>query len=104
VCGWYEGIDEWVFDDVFDWWWVMLVSLGDYVLNGGEVVVFVIVEVVGCLLFGVVGNVESLVEESYEDGLLEYFVYIKLVFWCGCEVLFVLLFGYYGVVVWWWCD
>ena len=51
--------------------------LGDYVLNGGEVAVLAIVEAVVRLLPGVMGNAESLVEESHEDGLLEYPVYTK---------------------------
>ena len=54
-----------------------VVSLGDYVLNGGEVAVLAMVEAVGRLLPGVIGNAESLVEESHEDGLLEYPVYTK---------------------------
>ena len=56
---------------------VSVVSLGDYVLNGGEVAVLAIVEAVARLLPGVLGNAESLVEESHEDGLLEYPVYTK---------------------------
>ncbi len=54
-----------------------VVSLGDYVLNGGEVAVLAMVEAVARLLPGVIGNAESLVEESHEDGLLEYPVYTK---------------------------
>ena len=57
------------------------VSLGDYVLNGGEVAVLAMVEAVGRLLPGVVGNAESLVEESHEDGLLEYPVYTRPASW-----------------------
>ena len=56
---------------------VSVVSLGDYVLNGGEVAVLAMVEAVARLLPGVIGNAESLVEESHEDGLLEYPVYTK---------------------------
>ena len=58
-----------------------MVSLGDYVLNGGEVAVLAIVEAVARLLPGVVGNADSLVEESHEDGLLEYPVYTRPASW-----------------------
>ena len=53
------------------------VSLGDYVLNGGEVAAMAMIEAVSRLVPGVVGNPESLVEESHEDGLLEYPSYTK---------------------------
>ena len=56
---------------------VRLISLGDYVLNGGEVAAMAMIEAVGRLVPGVVGNPESLVEESHEDGLLEYPSYTK---------------------------
>ena len=72
------------------------VSLGDYVLNGGEVAVLAIVEAVARLLPGVVGNAESLVEESHEDGLLEYPVYTRPAPWRGRDVPAVLLSGHHG--------
>ena len=56
-------------------------SLGDYVLNGGEVAVMAMIEAIGRLVPGVVGNPESLVEESHEDGLLEYPSYTKPAVW-----------------------
>jgi len=73
VCGRYEGIDERVYDHAREdlGLEVSVVSLGDYVLNGGEVAVLAIVEAIGRLVPGVIGNAESLVEESHEDGLLE---------------------------------
>ena len=61
-------------------------SLGDYVLNGGEVAAMAMIEAVGRLIPGVVGNPESLVEESHEDGLLEYPSYTKPAAWRGLEV------------------
>ncbi len=67
-CGRYEGIDERVFDYASELGDVRLLSLGDYVLNGGEVAVMAMVEAIGRLVPGVVGNPESLVEESHEDG------------------------------------
>ena len=76
-CGRYEGIDERVFEEAAELGEVRLISLGDYVLNGGEVAVMAMVEAIGRLIPGVVGNPESLVEESHEDGLLEYPSYTK---------------------------
>ena len=58
-----------------------LASLGDYVLNGGEVAVLAITEAVVRLVPGVVGNAESLVEESHSDGLLEYPLYTRPARW-----------------------
>ena len=83
ACGRYEGIDERVYAYAVETlgWQVDVVSLGDYVLNGGEVAVLAMVEAVGRLLPGVVGNPESLVEESHEGGLLEYPVYTKPASW-----------------------
>lgn len=69
ACGRYEGIDERVYEHAAARMPVTVVSLGDYVLNGGEVAVLAMVEAIGRLLPGVVGNAESLVEESHEDGL-----------------------------------
>ncbi|HEX6917263.1 MAG TPA: tRNA (guanosine(37)-N1)-methyltransferase TrmD, partial [Phycicoccus sp.] len=68
ACGRYEGIDERVLEHAAERMPVSVVSLGDYVHNGGEVAVLAMVEAVGRLLPGVVGNAESLVEESHEDG------------------------------------
>ncbi|QGN57826.1 tRNA (guanosine(37)-N1)-methyltransferase TrmD [Nostocoides sp. HKS02] len=83
ACGRYEGIDERVYEYAADdlGLEVSVVSLGDYVLNGGEVAVLAMVEAVARLLPGVIGNAESLVEESHEDGLLEYPVYTKPAAW-----------------------
>jgi tRNA (guanine37-N1)-methyltransferase len=78
------------------------VSLGDYVLNGGEAAVLVVLEAVARLLPGVVGNPESLVEESYgADGLLEYPVYTKPPSWRGHDVPDVLLSGHHGKIARW---
>src|SRR5690606_29680263 len=65
-CGRYEGIDQRVFDEYADRHRVKLVSMGDYVLNGGEVASIAMIEAVARLIPGVVGNPESLVEESHE--------------------------------------
>jgi tRNA (guanine37-N1)-methyltransferase len=93
ACGRYEGIDERVLDWASESYDVLPVSLGDYVLNGGEVAVLAMVEAVGRLIPGVVGNPESLVEESHADGLLEYPVYTKPSFWRGRGIPPVLLSG-----------
>lgn len=66
LCGRYEGFDARVEDEVDE-----LLSVGDYVLNGGEVAAMAVIEAVARLLPGVLGNALSLVEESHEGGLLE---------------------------------
>ncbi|EMY35831.1 tRNA (guanine-N(1)-)-methyltransferase [Arthrobacter crystallopoietes BAB-32] len=93
ACGRYEGIDERVMEWAAGSFRVRPVSLGDYVLNGGEVAVLAMVEAIGRLIPGVVGNPESLVEESHSDGLLEYPVYTKPSVWRGRQVPDVLLSG-----------
>ncbi|MGO4247268.1 tRNA (guanosine(37)-N1)-methyltransferase TrmD [Paenarthrobacter sp. RAF54_2] len=101
ACGRYEGIDERVIDWAHEHFTVRPVSLGDYVLNGGEVAVLAMVEAIGRLLPGVVGNPESLVEESHSDGLLEYPVYTKPSSWREHEVPPVLLSGNHGKIAQW---
>ena len=76
-------------------------SLGDYVLNGGEVAVLAMVEAIGRLVPGVIGNPESLVEESHADGLLEYPVYTKPALWRDRPVPEVLLSGHHGRIARW---
>ena len=100
-CGRYEGIDERVFAYAATLGEVRLVSLGDYVLNGGEVASMAMIEAIGRLVPGVVGNPESLVEESHEDGLLEYPSYTKPSSWRGYDVPDVLLSGHHGRVAQW---
>ncbi|WP_445154113.1 tRNA (guanosine(37)-N1)-methyltransferase TrmD [Arthrobacter sp. Hor0625] len=101
ACGRYEGIDERVLEWAAEHFTVRPMSLGDYVLNGGEVAVLAMVEAVGRLLPGVVGNPESLVEESHSDGLLEYPVYTKPSTWRDREVPAVLLSGNHGRIAQW---
>ncbi|PPB50529.1 tRNA (guanosine(37)-N1)-methyltransferase TrmD [Arthrobacter pityocampae] len=101
ACGRYEGIDERAVDWARDEFDVRPVSLGDYVLNGGEVAVLAMVEAVGRLIPGVVGNPESLVEESHADGLLEYPVYTKPSSWRGRDVPEVLLSGNHAKIAQW---
>ncbi len=105
ACGRYEGIDERVYEHAAARMPVTVVSLGDYVLNGGEVAVLAMVEAIGRLLPGVVGNAESLVEESHEDGLLEYPVYTRPSSWddggTAREVPAVLLSGDHAAIAAW---
>ena len=100
-CGRYEGIDERVFEYASSVGEVRLISLGDYVLNGGEVATMAMIEAIGRLIPGVVGNPESLVEESHEDGLLEYPSYTKPSVWRERGVPDVLLSGNHGAIATW---
>jgi tRNA (guanine37-N1)-methyltransferase len=100
-CGRYEGIDQRVIEHTRTRAAVREISLGDYVLNGGEVAVMAMIEAVGRLVPGVVGNPESLVEESHEDGLLEYPSYTKPAVWRGLEVPPVLLSGNHKAIADW---
>lgn len=100
-CGRYEGIDQRVFDDTAARARVRLMSIGDYVLNGGEVATMAMIEAVGRLIPGVVGNPESLVQESHEDGLLEYPSYTKPAEWRGHAVPPILLSGNHGAIATW---
>ncbi|MCO1340189.1 tRNA (guanosine(37)-N1)-methyltransferase TrmD [Kocuria polaris] len=101
ACGRYEGIDERVVEWSREHFDVRPVSLGDYVLNGGEVAVLAMVEAVGRLIPGVVGNPESLVEESHSDGLLEYPVYTKPSEWNERPIPEVLLSGNHAKIARW---
>ncbi len=83
ACGRYEGIDARVAEHYAATHRVSEVSLGDYVLNGGEVAALAMMEAVVRLLPGFVGNAESLVEESHADGLLEYPSYTRPASWRG---------------------
>jgi tRNA (guanine37-N1)-methyltransferase len=101
ACGRYEGIDQRVVEHAAERVTVREISLGDYVLNGGEVAVTAMVEAIGRLVPGVVGNPESLTEESHEGGLLEYPSYTKPATWRGHDVPPVLLSGNHGAIATW---
>ena len=101
ACGRYEGIDQRVVDDAAERFEVRELSLGDYVLNGGEVAALAICEAVVRLLPGFMGNADSLVEESHEGGLLEAPVYTKPASWRGLDVPPVLLSGDHGAIARW---
>jgi tRNA (guanine37-N1)-methyltransferase len=101
ACGRYEGIDQRVMDYASTRMPVQEISIGDFVLNGGEVAAMAIIEAVVRLLPGFVGNPESLLDESHTGGLLEYPVYTKPPHWRGFDVPDVLLSGDHGRVAAW---
>jgi tRNA (guanine37-N1)-methyltransferase len=100
-CGRYEGIDQRAIEHTRSRATVREISLGDYVLNGGEVAAMAMIEAIGRLVPGMVGNPESLTEESHEDGLLEYPSYTKPSVWRDLEVPPVLLSGNHGKIAAW---
>lgn len=101
ACGRYEGIDQRVVEHAASRARVMEISIGDYVLNGGEVAALVMIEAIARLIPGVIGNADSLVEESHNDGLLEYPSYTKPAEWRGLEVPPILLSGHHAEIEKW---
>ena len=101
ACGRYEGIDQRVIDYAQTKARVRQISLGDYVLNGGEVAALAMVEAIARLIPGVIGNSESLVEESHSNGLLEYPSYTKPASWRGFEVPEILISGHHANIAAW---
>lgn len=104
ACGRYEGIDARVIEYARTRMPVREISLGNFVLNGGEVAVLAMIEAIVRLLPGVLGNPESLAEESYSvqlDGLLEYPNYTKPASWRGFDVPDVLLSGHHQRIAQW---
>ncbi len=97
LCGRYEGVDDRVREHLCDG----ELSLGDFVLNGGEVAAFAIVEAVARLVPGVMGNAVSGVDESFSSGLLEYPQYTRPAEFRGWEVPAVLRSGDHGKVARW---
>ena len=101
ACGRYEGIDQRVVEWAREAGPVSEVSLGDYVLAGGESAVLVMVEAVTRLLPGVVGNRESVEYDSHADGLLEGPSYTRPASWRGRDVPDVLLSGDHAAIARW---
>jgi tRNA (guanine37-N1)-methyltransferase len=104
ICGRYEGIDARLVDYAATRMRVEELSIGDYVLAGGEAAGLVIIESVVRLLPGVLGNPESLTEESHSAdqlGLLEYPVYTKPPSWRGFDVPEILLTGNHAKIARW---
>ncbi|MFT7473270.1 MAG: tRNA (guanine37-N1)-methyltransferase [Verrucomicrobiales bacterium] len=97
LCGRYEGIDQRILDTFVD----REVSIGDFVLAGGEVAAAVMIEAVGRLIPGVLGNRDSITEESFSEGLLEYPHYTRPADFEGVEVPPILLSGNHGAVDRW---
>ncbi len=97
LCGRYEGVDQ----RVLDARGVEEVSVGDYLLSGGEPAALALIDAVLRLLPGVVGNEASLEEESFERGLLEYPLYTRPAEWRGRKVPEVLVSGHHEKVRRW---
>jgi tRNA (guanine37-N1)-methyltransferase len=97
LCGRYEGVDERVKEHLVDG----ELSIGDYVLGGGEVAAMVVLEAVGRLVPGVMGNEASAEDESFSDGLLEYPHYTRPASFRGWDVPEVLRSGDHGKVARW---
>lgn len=97
LCGRYEGIDQ----RVLDHWDILEVSLGDFVLTGGEIPALAMADAVLRLRAGVIGKPESLIEESFEDGLLEYPHYTRPVTWQGRAVPEILQTGHHQNIAAW---
>ncbi len=97
LCGRFEGIDERILDHLID----DELSIGDYVLAGGEVAAAVVIEAVGRLVPGVLGNLDSVAEESFSDGLLEYPHYTRPASFRDWEIPDVLRSGNHALVDRW---
>ncbi len=97
LCGRYEGVDQRVVDHLVDG----ELSIGDYVLGGGEVPALVVIEAVARLVPGVMGNEESATDESFSSGLLEYPQYTRPAVFRGWAVPEVLLSGDHGRIARW---
>lgn len=97
LCGRYEGVDQRVLDHHA----VIEVSVGDYVLSGGEPAALVLLDACIRLLPGVMGNEETVAEESFSSGLLEYPHYTRPPVWEGKEVPAVLLSGHHSQIAAW---
>lgn len=97
LCGHYEGIDERVLEEIV----TDYVSIGDYVLTGGELPAMVLMDAVSRMVPGVLSNEESAQFESFQDNLLEYPQYSRPEEWRGRKVPPVLLSGHHGKVDQW---
>ncbi|GHU02381.1 tRNA (guanine-N(1)-)-methyltransferase [Alphaproteobacteria bacterium] len=97
ICGHFEGVDR----RVIDKWAPLEVSLGDFVLSGGELATMAMLDSVVRLLPGALGSEESLAQESFNSGLLEHFHYTRPRLWQGREAPAVLLSGDHAKVAAW---
>lgn len=97
LCGHYEGIDERVLDEIV----TDHLSIGDYVLTGGELPAMVMIDTIARLVPGVLNNSESAEYDSFQDGLLEYPQYTRPEVWHDKQVPEVLLSGHHGNIEKW---
>ena len=97
LCGHYEGVDQRVLDEIVD----EEISIGDYVLTGGELPALVLIDCVARMLEGTLSSEEGRARESHYDGLLEYPQYTKPALWRGHEVPEVLLSGHHENIERW---
>ena len=97
ICGHYEGVDARVREHLVD----EALSIGDYVLTGGELPALVMIDAISRMIPGVLGNPESLAEESFTDGRLEGPVYTRPVQYEGWEVPEILRSGHHGKIREW---
>ena len=97
LCGHYEGVDERLIEELID----EEISIGDYVLTGGELPALVLVDAIGRLVPGVLSNDQCFQEESHYSGLLEYPQYTRPTVWRGRDVPEVLLSGHHANIEKW---
>ena len=97
LCGRFEGVDE----RVLEHWNITEVSLGDFVMTGGEIAAQAMLDATVRLLPGVLGNAESAVEESHANGLLEHPQYTRPATWEGRDIPDVLMSGNHGKIAQW---
>ncbi|PIV74135.1 MAG: tRNA (guanosine(37)-N1)-methyltransferase TrmD [Rhodobacteraceae bacterium CG17_big_fil_post_rev_8_21_14_2_50_65_11] len=97
LCGRFEGVDQ----RVIDHFGLEEISIGDFVLTGGEIAAQALIDATVRLIPNVLGNEASTEEESFSDGLLEHPQYTKPAIWEGCEIPEVLLSGHHGKVAEW---
>lgn len=97
LCGRYEGVDQ----RVLDFWQAEEISLGDFILTGGELAAMAMLDASIRLLPGVIGEAESIIDESFSRGLLEYPHYTRPRVWKDLEVPAVLLSGHHQEISAW---
>jgi len=97
LCGHYEGVDERIIDEIVD----LEVSIGDYVLTGGEIPAMVLLDCVSRLVPGVLSSEEAFTNESHANGLLEYPQYTRPENYCGRNVPEILLSGHHTNIEKW---
>lgn len=97
LCGHYEGVDQRIIDEIVD----EEISIGDYVLTGGEIPAMVVIDSVSRMVEGVLSNEDSFTDESHYSGLLEYPHYTRPTVFMGREVPAVLLSGNHALIEKW---